>query len=216
MLAAECSLPPVRPHQHAHVFRGVPEPGGDPDVVPGFSRGKIVACCLERHCRKGVDHGRDHCKADAAHVSPAPGRVAVAFAQQLVRALDVLAYEAHRRHRPVPLRAVRVIGGDGERNGSPSVDRGGLSGQVVRQNASHLLDVNRVDRWVQRAPRPPPCVSGNVPERFLVTESKPHFVAVRGSFGNRMKAPDPSRLRGGVWTERVHDCRAGKLESELD
>jgi hypothetical protein len=153
-------------------------------------------------------------QADLAHFLSALGSVAIAFAQQLFRALDVLAHKAHRHHRPLPLKLVRN-GAEDEGNSGPPVDGGGLSGHVVYQDPAHLFDVNVRDGRVQSVPRPSPRVSRHVTERLVLPETKAHLVAVDHALLDRVIAPDPSRIRLCAWAEGVNARRAGKPEAEL-
>ena len=110
-------------------------------------------------------------KPGLAHLLATLGIVTIAFAQQLVRALDFLADEAHRRHGPIPLELV----GDGrkdERNRGAAIDGRRLSGEVIDQNAAHLLDVNIGDSRVQSVPSPSPGVAGHVAKRLVVRRNE--------------------------------------------
>ena len=215
MLAPLGALAAVRPHQHAHIFSGISEPGGEPDVVPRLSGGEIVAGSLKRHCRKGLDQRRDDGQASLAHLPSALGVVAIAFAQQLVRALDVLGHEAHRDHGPVPLQLVRY-GGQDKGDGRAPVDRRSLRSQMIGQDPSHLLDVDVADRRIQRLPRPAPRVARQVSERLFLAEAEAHLVGVRHAWCDRVVAPNPSRLRLCARRASIAAHGAGKPETELD
>ncbi len=217
MLPSQAAFALVRGHQHGHVFRRVPQPGGEPLLSvarPGLASGQVVTGRLERHGRERPDHGFNNRKADPPHLPAAAGGIAIALPQEQVGALDVFAHEAHRGHGPVPLGRGRVEHGDRERNRGSAVYRPGLIGQVVGQNAAHPFDVDGIDRGLQGAPRPSPGVPRQIAERLVPPEPEARLITVRDAGFDRMKPPYPSFLSAG--TERIQVHRARELKPDLD
>src|SRR5690242_14819217 len=107
-------------------------------MVPGLASREIVTRSLQRYSRKRVNHRRNDGEAGLTHLLAAVAVVAITFAQQLVRAFNFLAYEAHRRHCPIPLELVGDSRKD-KRNRGAAIDRGSLSLKVINQDTADLL-----------------------------------------------------------------------------
>ena len=126
-----------------------------------------------------------------------------------------LAHEAHRDHGPIPLELVGDRRKD-EGNRGAAIDGGGLSGEVIDQNAAHLLDVDIGNGRVKGVPGPSPVVAGYVAKRLVGAKTKPDFVAVSYSLSDWVIAAYGSGFC--IWSA-AHVCasyRARKPETELD